>query len=57
MDYDNIYRDLEKMAQEASHRAAMWFEYDQGHAMRLLEFAAECESFRSGIFIRGYGGY
>ena len=55
MDYDGLYKDLLAMSKEASHRAAMWFQYDQVEAMKKLQFAAECERFASELFVRGYG--
>lgn len=55
MDYQGLYEDLEVMSKEASHRAAMWLEFDGDEAVKKLRFAAECERFRSELFFRGYG--
>lgn len=55
MDYDGVYQDLEWMAKEAAHRAVMWLEFNGDEAVKKLRFAAECERFRSELFLRGYG--
>lgn len=57
MDYNGLYKDLETMSKEASHRAAMWLEFNGDGAVKKLRFAAECEQFRSELFLRGVGSY
>lgn len=57
MDYDGLYRDLTEMSKEASHRAAMWFQYSEAEVMEKLRFAAECERFANEIFLHGHGGH
>jgi hypothetical protein len=55
MDYEGIYSDLEAMAKEAAHRAAMWLDLDEDGALKKLRFAADCEQFRKELFFRGCG--